>query len=724
MARPIEHMAPRLAAKLHGVLESRFDGDPRAACLCAEFLSREEYDRRLVTNLLAVSDGSAGDSWNIRLFATLMLANQCRRLDPGSEEEFKFLFRKLGILSPDGKQMDECVRPEGYTSTDFKPFIAQFLGNLNRLARIHRKVQGQRTTPQALEEFICLSRESWKLALARYLFTPGEVVDRLLDRLNLSSGVKGPMTSEGEREAEHCLSRLASYEKKIFRLLANSACVYWACESTSREMNAMLENPIGTVVCVVKAPGSALEFEIKRTGLRAAYPLTASFTDRNGEPLPPSHRLQGGASTASLRWESTQAAVLSDIYRSVHGTDAPVSKLLALATFRTVPFKEREVHLIDYFTDPDVFGDSYKNMREHMERCVSDFDLMYGDELAELPGEVGLTGRFIAHALPCQGIFTQTSCCRIDRLATYLSPAGADEYFIRGLKRASYTKQEAQQFADTLLDEVLGVYIAPTAYENYAQYVRAAFAIRENSKRADRFHALTTAELGRYWGTVLALGAYSLGESFVGRNLGLKSSFEAGEWTVRLLFMDHDNLRIPDDGEEAFWPYSAFRASVVDEGYICANPDRPLQIDGSSLWYLEEIYHVNPETRLKSKEYLHQAMENAYKQTRRGMDTNRRVRRFFSKSYIRHMHDWDVVVADYLTNCGDPMKINAWKHRPEAYLSRRHYKKEIIDDYLLAIAKHYDVFTRYSFLYLPVQADTKNAMSGRAPKAQTDDSLS
>ena len=105
-------------------------------------------------------------------------------------------------------------------------------------------------------------------------------------------------------------------------------------------------------------------------------------------------------------------------------------------------------------------------------------------------------------------------------------------------------------------------------------------------------------------------------------------------------------------------------------------------------------------------------MENAYKQTRRGMDTNRRVQRFFSKSYIRHMHDWDVVVADYLTNCGDPKKINTWKHRPEAYLSRMHYKKEIIDDYLLAIAKHYDVFTRYSFLYLPVQPDVRKAISG------------
>ena len=143
---------------------------------------------------------------NIRLFATLMLANQCHRLDPDNEEEFKFLFSKLGILSPDGKRMDDGLLREGYTSTDFRVFIAQFLGNLNRLERIHRKIQGHRTTPGGLDRFICLAREPCKVSLARYLFTPEEVVDRLLSQLDLSSGVRGPMTSEGEREARRCLS--------------------------------------------------------------------------------------------------------------------------------------------------------------------------------------------------------------------------------------------------------------------------------------------------------------------------------------------------------------------------------------------------------------------------------------------------------------------------------------------------------------------------------------
>jgi hypothetical protein len=165
--------------------------------------------------------------------------------------------------------------------------------------------------------------------------------------------------------------------------------------------------------------------------------------------------------------------------------------------------------------------------------------------------------------------------------------------------------------------------------------------------------------------------------------------------------MDHDNLRIPDEEEESFWPHPAFRASVVDESFLCANPDRPKQIEGSSLWCLEEIYHVDAPTRAKSKDYLHRGMEKGYKQTRRGMDHDPSVQRFFSKSYIQHMHDWDAIVSDYLTICDDPRKVIDWKNRTEAYLSRRNYLEEIIANYLKGVEKHDDVVKRYSFLYLP-----------------------
>jgi hypothetical protein len=703
MASKVEHLALPLPARLHRVLQVRFDGDLRAAELGTEFLSGGQYDRRFVTRLLAVSDGSAGDSWNIRLFATLMLANQCRQLDSGNKEEFKFLFRKFGILSPDGKHIVDGVLREGYTSTDFQFFIAQFLGSLNRLERIHRKIQGRRTTSGALDEFISLSREPCKLSLARYLFAPAEVLECLLDDLTVSSGVRNSLRIEGQREAERYRSILPDYESKILDGLTASGWVYWVSERTSSEINSMVENPIATVACVVKPPGSSFEFEIKRTGLRAKFPLTAAFSYETGEPLPPSHRLLGGAITASLLWESTQAARFSEIYRLAHEREAPVSKLLALARYKSVPMEGGEINLLDYFTNPDVFGEAYAEMRNDMGLCVSAFDQQFGNEFGHIPGEVGLTGRFLVHAMPCQGIFAQTSSYRLDRLATFLSPSGPDTYFKKGLQRKNYSRHEAQLFADALLDEVLGVYLVPdVTYENHAQYLRAALSIPENRIRADRYHASTLTDLGMFWGTLLALGGYSFGESFVARNLGLKCSFADGEWTVRLLCMDHDNLHIVDQEEECFWPHPAFRASVVDECFICANPGRPRQIEGSSVWCVEQIYQVEPKNCLKSKTYLHQGLEKGYKQTRRSMDHYPRVRRLFSRSYLRHLHDWDVIVADYLQVCRDAKNIADWKKRTEGYLVSRKYRKDVIANYLDAVAKHDDVIDRYSFLYLPV----------------------
>src|SRR5271165_5290563 len=104
METQMQQRTPPLRGTLYRVLEARFGGDPRAINLCSEFLSHETYDRHFVTKLISVCDGSAGYSWNLRLFATLMLSNQCRQLGTGCDEEFRFLFRKFGILPPEANR--------------------------------------------------------------------------------------------------------------------------------------------------------------------------------------------------------------------------------------------------------------------------------------------------------------------------------------------------------------------------------------------------------------------------------------------------------------------------------------------------------------------------------------------------------------------------------------------------------------------------------------------
>lgn len=694
--------ASPLPAELAQVVAARFPGEPRAAYLAGAFLALNHYDRRFALELVLLGRERAGVSWNLRLFAALMLASQCLRLTADATKELTLLFGSLGLLGPGGRAVHADVLRQGYTSTELSKFSGEFLGHLRRLERTHRGVDGFRTTPEALDDFIIVSRDPCKVALARYLFTPPEVVERVVKQLQVSSGITAPLEELALAEAERYLAHMPAYEREIAHRLSRNAQVFWACERTSSAINRLLENPIGTVVCVVKPPGSPLEIEIKRTGLRGSFPLSASFTNNDVDPLPPSHRLQGGASTASLRWESNHAAILSEVYRAAHGSEAPVSKIIALASYRTVPCQGRDVHLLDYFTNPEIFGASHQKMRHQMKKCISAFDQQFGRDFADLPGEVGLTGRFLYHVLPCQGLLAQTTSYRLDTLAKYFSPAGAEIYFERGLKRASYTPTEARRFADALLDEVLGVYLAPeVAYEDHAQYLAAAFTIPENRRRADRLHAAAISDLGLLWGTLLALGGFSYGESFVGRNVGLKSVFAGGEWTSRLISMDHDNLHLPDEDDEVFWAQGALRTAGLDECFIRGNPGRPKQIPRSAFFFLEQIYHVAETERARDHDRLNEAMALAYRRTSQALARDPKVRRLFSKSYLMQLRDWNAVVTDYLGAGEDASQLAAWKTRTRAFLTGRKYPAEVVENYCTALEKHGDFVRRYSFLYRP-----------------------
>jgi hypothetical protein len=698
--------ASPLPAKLARVVAARFPGEARAVYLAGAFLALNHYDRRFALELVVLGRARAGVSWNLRLLAAMMLANQCLRLTVDAAGELTSVIVSLGLLAPGASAVDADVLRQGYTSTELPAFSAQFLCHLNRLERIHRRLRGFRTTAEAWDDFIVLSRDSCKVALARYLFAPAEVVERIVQQLQVSSGLPSPLEEPGEDEAQRYRSHLPAYENEIVRLLTRNARIYWSCERTSSEINRLLEKPLGTVVCVVKPPGSALEFEIKRTGIGGPFPLGAVHIGVNGNPVPPSHRLQGGASTASLRWESNHSAILSAVYRAAHQREAPISKLLTLASCRTVPCQGREVHLLDYFTCPKIFGPGYQKMRQQMKQCVSAYDQQFGDDFAHLPGEAGLTGRFLYHVLPCQGLLAQTTSYRLDTLALYFSSLGAETYFQQGLKRETHTIEEARRFADALLEEVLGVYVPPDAmYVGHAQYLAAAFALPENRRQADGMHAQAVSDLGQLWGTVLALGGFSYGESFVGRNMGLKSSFAEGKWTSRLISMDHDNLHIPDEGEEVFWAQGALRTAVQDECYIRGIPGRPQQVLRCALHYLQRIYHLeSDDTPAESRRGLESAMGTAYRQTRRALENEPRMRRLFSGSYLRHLQDWHVVVADYLTTVpeGDAAEFNAWKDRTQAYLTIRKYG-DVVENYCRALEKHSDFIRRYSFLYLPPQ---------------------
>src|SRR6185295_16261825 len=98
-----------------------------------------------------------------------------------------------------------------------------------------------------------------------------------------------------------------------------------------------------------KPPGSDLEIEIKRAGRPNPRPLAVVW-EREGVPVPPAHRLDGGNTWDMARWEAALAARLSAVWRALHGEEAPLALTLAVKSVQAVPDGERELPVLDFFT--------------------------------------------------------------------------------------------------------------------------------------------------------------------------------------------------------------------------------------------------------------------------------------------------------------------------------------------------------------------------------------
>jgi hypothetical protein len=229
-----------------------------------------------------------------------------------------------------------------------------------------------------------------------------------------------------------------------------------------------------------------------------------------------------------------------------------------------------------YFNDPHVFGRArFREMRLAMKDAVDALQTEEGEFLPQVDGDLGLTAEFLSHVAPSQSIVCGTSSFRLDKLATYLSPAGAETYFKHWLQ-VDYTNDDARQFADELLDEVLGVYDAPAVrYHDHESYLAAAFAVPENRRRADQIFLNLVTEIARFWGTLLGVRGHSRGESFVARNVGLRSVWEAAEWRVKIVFMDHDGLSLPELDHGHFFAQNCLPGILLDERHVWgrANPN-------------------------------------------------------------------------------------------------------------------------------------------------------
>lgn len=689
--------------RLFKLLTSEFHDASQAYGLFDEFLRHQSHNKSFCLKLITVAKQRTAVPWNIRRLATLMLEHQVLKLPPDNLGAFDYLLVQLNLKRAPGldEELVSSVLKEGYSSTHIQLFIPEFRRKLERLNRIHDRIKGRRTSDAALRDFINGSRQHCKLALARYLFTPEEIVNEIGSQLQMTDGVKDLDVSQApfiDDEIAHATNLLPDFESEILKRLRQTSKIYWVSERTNSEINSLVEYPLTTVVLVIKPPGSEIEFEVKRAGRRGDNSLSVVFA-RDGYTVPPSHRLDGGSMQWLLRYEAHAATKLGLIYRLVHGTEAPISNYISRSTVYGIPGRNAEVRTMNYFTEPQSFGKQFDEMRVAMQESVSAFADEGHVKLPDLPEGLGLTAQFIGQVAPAQAILSGTTSFRLDKLDTYLSSAGPDQYFSEGLQVA-YSPDDARQLADNLLEEVLGVYRPPgVRYKSYDEYVEAAFSVAANRVRADRTYLSLVEQIAKFWGTLLGVRAHTRGESFVARNVGLKSFWERGQWRVRIIFMDHDAVTIPGPSESIFWADSGIPIMATDESYIWGR--NPRHFTDSEVGHLQRIYRIGHEVDRRSQALARRALKKAYGKTRQALLTNQRLGSLFHKQFLERLLDWDTFVTGYLQMNNHKSANTRWKKKMENTLAAKGYRNGAVEGLSETVEKNREFLKKYSFLFQP-----------------------
>ena len=665
--------------------------------LVDEFLAHRTYQHAFCLKLFELGKNPSV-SWDVRRLATLMAENQILKLQPEKLNEFDALFSELRLKSPGlHNAIASSVLREGYSTTELSGFVVEFLRRLARNERVHRNIRGGKTTNKAVDEFIEYSRRDCRLTLARYLFTPDDVMREVLRHLKVTDGVRDVDVSQPlyiDAEIRHNSSMLPDYEAAILQRLCKASKVYWVADRTSSAINSLVEYPLSTVVLVIKPPGSDLEFELKRAGRKGGNPLSVVFK-RNGRNVPSSHRLDGGSMQWLLRYEARSGSKMSSIYRLVHRVDAPMPGYIARSTVFSIPTRNGALTAptFRYFTEPHVFGEgSFREMRTAMAESLKALERSEGENLPALGGEMGMTAEFLSHVAPAQAILSGTSSFRIDKVATYLSSEGAEKYF-KVFQEVDYSADEARRFADELLDEVLGVYVPPSVpFKNYGRYIDAALAVPANRERANQIFLSLVRQIAEFWGTVMGIRGQSRGESFVARNVGIRSVWVDGKWRVKLIFMDHDALTLPDQEIGHFFAQNALPGMLLDERHIWGKAN-PALFPTSLVGYLLSIYRIDRRLEAEAQCVAENELRAAYKKTQQAVLNDHKLRAFVSDVFVSRLLDWDQFVSGYL----HPER--GWKARMKRIFKEKGYEPDAFEYYNEACEKYRGFLERNGFLY-------------------------
>lgn len=669
----------------------------RPAALFRQVLAAERYAPELSRELLRLARGGDGCGWHERHFCALLLEHLAYKIPPAQRGPLADLLRGLGLMV--GDQLQPWAHGEGFRIDDPAAFAIDFHRFLARNGGLHRQLQKVPHAQYALRRLLHLSRQSCRVLLARYLFTPEEVVERFLSRVRTSQGLPSTFLSAQDgavAEADRVLARLPAYEAAIVRLLIERRAVYWVAQHPDRTLNALVEYPLTTVVLVFKPPGSWLEIELKRAGHPEANALRVSY----GNNLPGHHRLDGGGYGLSLQWEATAAARAARAFRAAHGEEPSLSVPVAIQLVHSVPAGDDDVYILRYFTDPPIYGDDYEAMRQTLNAVVEAYKREGGWELPHAMDEVGCTNEFLIQTKPAQAIIVDSSSFRVDKVADYMTAAGVDHHLHTLPPRSHPRTAAARNLVDTVLAEVLAHYEPPRQRPAAIDdYIAAALALPTNRRQADRTYRNLLTQLARFWGTLLAWGASSRGESVVARNVGLRTVWRDGGWSVRVVFMDHDQLDFYTGDPDHFQPLKTLPSMLIDEQHLVSGvPGPPTPRNRSLLTLLELIYQVSPDQRTRGRAHFRQQLAAAYERTRGQQLAGASPAGFPGRSFVASLEAWDETVGLCLR--AQARGTKDWQRGVKRSLQRRGRQISELSNFFEAFEMHASFLRRYRFLYL------------------------
>ena len=657
--------------EITSTIKRDFKDSDRMLRLAEEFLTHRRYNHAFFQFLLRTARGKAGESWPLRCFVLALMERQLLALSPRNLPEFDRALASLSLK----RAGDHPVTAEliGWPrKLPLAEFVPQFL------RKLHRRSSGKNPGVE-LADLLHRSTQECKLVLAPCVFTPQEVFERILRQVKTSAGVlSSPFAPVGKKPAgPFCLS---TFEGQIVRRLQRSGQIYWVSNSTSSRINSLVEYPLGTAVLVIKLPGSNVEFELKRAGKRGR-PLGVVYS-KNGLAVPISHRLQGGGMGWMLKSEAEHETRFCSLFRAIHQQEPPFARTRFISNVRCIPCKSGTVDLLTWFTDSATFGRGYKKMRSAIKRCL----ISHGITVPE--GLMAQTVAFLRQVQPRQSVLVGTSSFRLDRLSEYLSPLGARRYFGDGLG-VEWTRQEARQFADDLLEEVLGPYVQPgVRYRAHEQYLKAAFSIPENRTAANANYMFCMEQIGRVWGTMLAIGSHSTGESFVPRNVGLKTVWQNGRWKVEIIFMDHDCLESPGPQQREFHAEDAIAGTIHDETHIFGHA-LPHRTNIGAATCLQDIYRIPKPLAGEGMRQLRDAMLRSFVKARASVASG-----LLPSAYFAQLLDFEEVARMAI----DPSLAEDWIGPALSALTGKGYTWKRAREYQETVKKHARFFREYAFL--------------------------